>query len=443
MKGISAARKNYRGNTRAAAADAIGRIIQSRARIDQVIAAVCTEFSMQDRQFIAELVYGVVRWHLRLSFYLTGLLDRPLKAKHADISTLLLVGMYQIEFMRVARYAAVSQTVAGADVLGKPWARSLINAILRKFLVADGHIRTRQIDAAIRYSHPQWMVEMLEEQWPDDWQDILRNNNMRPVMVLRVNLNRCSVPQYLQLLKDQQIAASAAAAAPAAVVLHARMAPAALPGFTQGLVSVQNMASQMAAPALALQSGYRVLDACSAPGGKLTHMLELEPAVADMTALDISEIRCSEILDNLARMGQSARVMTADAAQPKNWWSGDRFDRILLDAPCSAVGVIRKHPDIKIHRRATDVMKSSAAQKRLLGALLPLLGPGGKLLYTTCSILRQENDDVIGAIVRHMPAVQVQPLDGSFGRATRFGRQRLPDSDHSDGFYYAMLTKES
>ncbi len=443
MKGVLAGRKNFRGNARAAAAAAIGLIVESRARIDQVIAAVCTEFSMRDRQFIAELVYGVVRWHLRLSFCLACLLDRPLKPKHADIFALLLVGLYQIEFMRVARYAAVSQTVAGADVLGKPWARSLINAVLRKFLAEGDRIRAGELDAAIEYSHPQWMVEMLAAQWPDDWQDVLCANNARPAMVLRVNCSRCSVPQYLQLLKDRQIAASAAAAAPAAVILQARMAPPALPGFAQGLVSVQNMASQMAAPALGLESGHRVLDACSAPGGKLTHMLELEPAVAEMVALDISETRCHEILDNLARMGQSARVMTADAGQPQSWWNGDQFDRILLDAPCSAVGVIRKHPDIKIHRRETDVAKSAAAQKRLLGALLPLLRPGGRLLYTTCSVLRQENDDVIGAMLERMPAVRVQSLDARCGRATRFGRQRLPDKDHSDGFYYAMLTKVS
>ena len=430
----------YRCNTRAAAASAVDQIVHSRTRLNQVLDAAASEFSSKDRQFIADVVYGVVRWYFLLSAYANHLLSHPLKGKHRDIFCLLLVGLYQIEYMRVPSYAAVSETVSGASVLGKSWARNLVNAVLRKFLLNRDSVLSIERDDSANYSHPQWIIDLLRKQWPDEWATILHANNMKPQMVVRVNPQKCSVSEYQDMLDRINIQADPDGISPYGIRLKDRIAVSKLPGFAEGFVSVQNSASQLAAPALDIQAGHRVLDACAAPGGKLTHMLELHPDTADTVALDISKTRCDEILDNLARVGKSAIVMTADAAQPKNWWNGKHFDRILLDAPCSALGVVQKHPDIKIHRCSADIVKSSNEQKRLLGALLPLLGAGGKLLYCTCSIVAAENDEVVDSVLHVSPGVTVEKLGTVFGRETKYGRQRLQGIDNSDGFYYSLLT---
>jgi len=431
----------YARNTRAACAIAVVRVVYRDCSLQRALREQADEFDSNDRAFISEVVLGVMRKFWLLSAYVDRLLKKKTRNKDLDIYCLMLVGIYQIEYMRVPNYAAVSETVSAAEALAKPWARNAINAVLRRFIDMSKQTKEIELTESARFSHPQWMIEALKTQWPQEYSKILHANNQKPELILRVNANRSTVQEYLHRLEQNGIAASADSVAPQGVRIHQKAAVSDLPGFSEGVVSVQNSASQLVVPLLDIAPGHRVLDACSAPGGKLLHMLELHGETSEISAIDISETRCGEIVDNLRRVGQSVTIMTADAAQPDKWWDAVPFDRILLDAPCSAFGVVRKHPDIKFHRRPEDINNASFQQRKLLSSLLGVLSKGGKLLYTTCSILREENDDVIGDVIAEHPEAEAIELEASLGRKTRFGRQRLQGVDSGDGFYYALLTR--
>lgn len=396
----------------------------------------------RDRALVQELCYGVMRWHLRLAAVIGRLMERPLKPGNDDIHCLLLLGLYQLIYMRVPAHAAISATVESCKHLKKPWATGLVNGVLRAFQRDAGALLAQvDRDAPARTAHPAWLLERLQRSWPDCWQALLDANNRHAPMTLRVNRRRIERDAYMEQLQQAGHAARIAPHAPAGITLEKPLDVAVLPGFAAGLVSVQDAAAQLAAPLLDVQAGQRVLDACAAPGGKTAHLLEVQPALQELVAIDSDAGRAARIDDNLRRLGLRARVVVADAAQPDAWWDGRAFDRILLDAPCSATGVIRRHPDIKYLRRRDDIDAVAGQQRRLLESLWPLLGSGGMLLYATCSVLAEENVTPIEQFLRSRDDVVERRIEAAWGHQCAAGRQILPGEDDMDGFYYACLQK--
>lgn len=396
----------------------------------------------RDRAFARELAFGVLRWWPRLDAMAGHLLEKPLKDKDLDIHIALLIGLYQLIYMRVPPHAAVSQTVAMAQQRRKPWAAGVLNAVLRRFERESQLINERtDKDEAAAFAHPTWLIDALRAAWPGDWQGILVQNNQRPPMALRVNAVHSTRAHYMQILEQASIAASAIPHTTHGVSLARAVDVDVLPLFREGGVSVQDGASQLAAAQLGLGPGLRVLDACAAPGGKAAHMLEAEPRLGELVVLDHDPARMRRLDETMARLGLEVTAICADATEPQRWWDDKPFDRILVDAPCSATGVIRRHPDIKLHRRAEDIRALADRQREILDALWPLLVRNGRLLYATCSVLPQENDNLVrGFVDRHGDAEPLAIAD-TWGRSTGRGRQLLPGECGMDGFYYAVLLK--
>ncbi len=398
----------------------------------------------RQRALAQELSYGTLRWYFLLEAVLGRLLKQALRNRDRDIHALLLVGLYQLLVLRMTAHAAVNETVEAVRGSGKRWAVSLVNGVLR-----SAQRRAAELLASVerepvaRWSHPDWWIAQLQRDWPRHWQQILEANNQRPPMVIRVNRLRSDRARYLEQLQRAGIAARALPHADTAVLLDAPVSVDQLPGFRAGLVSVQDGAAQLAAAQMQLAAGQRVLDACAAPGGKTGHILELAPKLDALVAIDSDTRRIEKIRDNLARLQLEAQLIAADAGDTRYWWDGRPFDRILLDAPCSASGVVRRHPDIKLLRRCEDVKTLARQQGRLLDALWPLLAPGGILLYVTCSVFRAENTEVVQAFKSRHADVQEVPLAAQWGIAQAAGRQILPGDQGMDGFYFARLTKIS
>jgi 16S rRNA (cytosine967-C5)-methyltransferase len=394
--------------------------------------------SAKDRAFIQALCYGVCRQYHRLDFILSQLLDKPLK--DADVRSLALVGLYQLKFMRVKPHAAVSETVLAARK--KPWAKSLINALLRTYLREQEGLEHKADKSQVAaLSHPEWLIKQIEQDWPEQAQEIMLENNQPPPMALRVNLAKNSREHYLQLLTGQGIAAESVSFCPSAIRLDKPVPVDLLPGFADGLASVQDAAAQLAAGLLDARPGHRVLDVCAAPGGKTAHILETQAQLKELVAVDIDGSRMQRVGENLQRLGLQAELVVGDAANPEAWWDGKLFDRILLDAPCSALGVIRRHPDIKLLRRADDIGPLQALQKTILQAVWPLLAPGGLMVYATCSILKQENEQQIqDFLAEHADAVELA-IVADWGVAGACGRQIFTGESAMDGFYYACIAK--
>jgi len=390
------------------------------------------------------LCYGCLRHHWQLRNWLTALLDKPLKKRDRIIESLLVVGIFQLNDTRVPDHAAVSATVEATRVLRRPKMAGLVNAILRNFLrkrIAD--VETQ--DEEVIYNHPQWLIERLRTDWPDSWQQILAANNAQAPMWLRVNAKKDTAETYQ---KTHAIEGALFPGIDQAIRLNEPRQVADLPGFMEGQVSVQDGAAQIAAAWLLAKGTGRVLDACAAPGGKTGHLLELMDDEADLTAIDVDDARLAGVRENLTRLGLSATVLVADASNTDGWWDGECFDQILLDAPCSATGVIRRHPDIKLLRRETDVAALAALQKSILSGLWKLLRPGGRLLYVTCSVLREEND----AVIQHFLQEQDDGVEDRVLHAYNIrdlmvekapGFQVLPGKEDMDGFYFACLEKVS
>ncbi|HET8551223.1 MAG TPA: 16S rRNA (cytosine(967)-C(5))-methyltransferase RsmB [Gammaproteobacteria bacterium] len=428
---------------RSLAAQVVAAVIARGTSLDEALAAALPQLDTPaDIGLLKELCFGTLRWRFRLEAPLAALVRRPLKARDADVHALLMVGLYQLVSLRVPDHAAVGETVAAAAALGKGWARGLVNATLRNFLRRrDALLAAADAAPVSRYAHPDWLIQRLKADWPDDWQAILAANNVRPPMTLRVN-RRLTTPETMQ----RELAAAGIDATPAppaadALTLVTPVDVERLPGFTAGALSVQDAGAQFAAVALDCAPGQRVLDACAAPGGKTCHILERTPELGECVALDVSAVRLDRLRQNLDRLALAATVLTGDARRPHDWWDGRPFDRILLDAPCSGSGVIRRHPDIKSLRRADDIDRLTAVQAQLLVALWPLLAAGGKLVYVTCSVLRAENEATIAAFLARQADACAVAMAG-FGRATGVGRQILPGDEGMDGFYYACLKKE-
>ena len=427
-------------NTRLIAAKVLTSVIRDgqslTAALNNTLGVVESD---KDRAFIQALCYGVCRNFHRLDYILSQMLDKPLN--DLDVTALALIGLYQLKFMRVKSHAAVSETVLAARK--KPWAKALINALLRSYLRGqEGFEQKADNVKSALVSHPDWLIQQIEQDWPMQAQQIFQQNNEQPPMALRVNLANISQDQYLQKLRDQGIEAEAVSFCRSAILLNKPAVVDILPGFSEGWVSVQDTAAQLAAELLDVQIGHRVLDVCAAPGGKAAHILEHQPKVRELVAVDIDKLRLQRVNDNFQRLKLSAKLIVGDASKPEDWWDGQLFDRILLDVPCSALGVIRRHPDIKLLRRAEDISTLQVLQQRIMTAVWPLLAPGGIMLYATCSILKQENEQQIEAfLATNANAIEV-PINADWGLVRRYGRQILTGESAMDGFYYALIRKE-
>ncbi|OGT19076.1 MAG: 16S rRNA (cytosine(967)-C(5))-methyltransferase [Gammaproteobacteria bacterium RBG_16_57_12] len=429
-------------NPRSLAARVLVQVLEEGRSLPAVLNAASREINTSETSLLRELCYGTLRWQRRLDGVLRPLLNKPLRRKDGDIHALLLIGLYQLMYLRIAPHAAVAETVAAAVALNKEWAKGLVNAVLRNYLRQAGELEARaDRQEEARYAHPAWLIEQLKQSWPACWQAILDANNERPPMTLRINRCRTTRDDYLVKLAQAGMAASVLPHVAEAIALERPVPVETLPGFAAGLVSVQDGAAQLAAHLMDLRPGQRVLDACAAPGGKTCHMRELEPALATLIALDSDAVRLSLIEENLKRLQLAATVVSGDAGTPAPWWDGMGFDRILLDAPCSATGVIRRHPDIKALRHAEDIAALAQTQHNLLEALWPLLVPGGRLVYATCSVLPRENEEQVQAfLARHDDAREIAPA-GDWGEPRPAGRQIFPGYGGMDGFYYACVEK--
>jgi len=427
---------------RAAAANVVQAIVDQHRSLDRALPEAVTEFHVSDadRGLVQELSYGVVRWYWRLEERARRLMQRAPRRKDRDVFMLLLVGLYQLDFLDIPAHAAVNETVNAAAALQKPWAKGLINAVMRR--AQNTPSNNEPFAGEAESSHPAWLADTIRNDWPGHAQQILAANNARPPMTARVNLARISRAAYLDDLASAGIAATADPRADAAIVITPPVSVSLLPGFGSGLVSIQDIAAQWAAPLVDARPGDRVLDACAAPGGKTAHLLERQESI-ELVAVEIDHERARMLQETLDRLGLVARIITADAAQPGAWWDGRPFQRILLDAPCSGTGVIRRHPDIKHLRQPADIERYACRQGSLLRSLWHLLEPGGRLLYVTCSILRRENDAVIAAFIASHTDAFTTPLDGIPGCATDHGVQVLPGIHDADGFYFSALTREN
>jgi 16S rRNA (cytosine967-C5)-methyltransferase len=430
---------------RASAARLVSQVLDRGRSLDDLLAADTDEGSA--RGLKRSLSYGTLRWHFRLIEILGQLCNRPLEGIAPELRALLEVGLFQLLSGGIAEHAAVAETVGATRVMGQARASGFVNAVLRRFQRERESVLARvDRDIAIRTAHPRWFVEALRRDCPGAWQATLDANNAHPPMWLRVNRMRADVDACAAELETAGWTVQGHAFAPDALRIDPPADVRSVPGFAEGRVSVQDAAAQLTVELLAPQAGERILDACAAPGGKTCHLLERVGGRAEVTALDISVPRLERIRENLRRLGLDARVEAGDLAQADPWWDRRPFDRILLDAPCSATGVIRRHPDIKVLRRAKDVPALARRQQELLRSAWRLLRPGGTLLYTTCSVLRAENEQVVSAFLADTGDADDETPSRSAGWPARSAgagpgyRVQVGEAD-MDGFYYACLVK--
>lgn len=424
-------------NLRALTAKAITQVLEHGVSLSQILPSLQAPLDDKDRALMQELCFGILRTLPQLEGYIRQLMAKPLTGKQRAVHYLLMVGIYQLAFTRIPPHAALSETVEGTVALKNPQLKGLVNGVLRQFqrqqqqLQADDH---RVMES--HCLHPSWLVKRLQKAYPDQALAIMDANNQRPPMWLRVNRTFHSRDHYLMLLAKADLVGYPHRTLPEAVRLETPCNVDRLPGFAQGWVTVQDASAQGCALLLDPQAGEDILDLCAAPGGKTTHILELAPA-ARVTAVDSDAQRIARVEENLQRLGQQARVIVGDGREPEQWSAGSTWDRILLDAPCSATGVIRRHPDIKWLRRDQDIAELTLLQKQILNAVWPRLKPGGTLLYATCSVLPEENREQIQAFLASHADAEL----GATGDAAQPGIQCLPAPDEGDGFFYAKISK--
>ena len=426
-------------DVRATAARVIGAVIGGLS-LNQVLPEKLNDVSERDRALLQQLSYGTLRQSPRLQAILRQLLDKPLRDKDRDVQGLLLCGLYQLDSTRVPDHAAVAATVDATRALKKHWAKGMTNAVLRRYLREREQL-TQALDEAAAASHPAWLFQKILTQWPAAAAAIIDANNQQPPMTLRVNRGQASRDDYVSSLKGHGIAAKAGCLSKHAIQLAVPIDVWDLPEFSAGRVSVQDEAAQMAALLLQAGAGERVLDACAAPGGKTCHILELQPELAELVAMDVDELRLQKVSENLQRLNLKATLITGDAASPPAALQPASFDRILVDAPCSASGVIRRHPDVKLLRRESDIAPLANQQLCILRGLWPLLKTGGTLLYATCSILDEENSQVIQRFLTEEGDAALFDTEMAGSESVTSGRQLLPSSGGTDGLFYAALQK--
>ena len=405
----------------------------------EIILSDSVECDVRDLPLYQELIRGSCRWFLALQLIVTPYLRKPFKAKDLDLEIILIIGLYQILLMRIDDHAAVNESVKLVRRLKKDWAKGLVNAVLRQ-VIRDG-VSIEQ--AQYVDSYPAWMQKKIAMDWPQHWPDIALTGNNRGPLTLRVDLRRNSTQVIVDALHEQSINASQHDIVESAITLEIPCDVTKLEVFNAGLVSVQDAAAQLAAGLLDCKPGMRVLDACAAPGGKTAHLLQRSDNL-ELIALDADALRLKRVEQNLVRIGVQAKLVCGDAANPASWHDGEKFDRILADVPCSGSGVIRRHPDIKLLRRERDISQLVSQQSKILTALWSLLKPGGLLLYSTCSIFKDENERQIERFVeKHDNCAEKSLKSVQWGEECSFGRQILPGEHNMDGFFYACLQKET
>lgn len=423
-------------NVRAAAAKVIYQVVDQGQSLSAALPLAQQDIKERDHALLQEICYGVLRWLPRLESITNALMDKPLKGKQRVFHHLILVGLYQLGYMRIPAHAAVAETVDATKTLKKTQLRGLINAVLRSYQRQKDALDEQSISHdAGKYGHPSWLLKLLKASYPDDYAAICEANNTKAPMWLRVNSQHHDRDTYRVLLDAEGIATELHPQAADALRLISPCDVTKLPGFSDGWVSVQDAAAQLAVDYLQPQAGELILDCCAAPGGKTVHIMERIPS-AQVVAIDCDENRLKRVHENLERLNLTAQVLCADARYPEQWWHGEKFDRILLDAPCSATGVIRRHPDIKWLRRGEDIAALALLQAEIFDAMWLQLKPGGTLVYATCSITPQENCDQVKAFLSR--TVDATLIDSDPASP---GRQILPGEEAMDGFYYAVLTK--
>jgi 16S rRNA (cytosine967-C5)-methyltransferase len=439
-------------SARALAAHAVARILREGVTLDAALHAALAGAADTLGPPVRSLSFGAVRGFYRHEALLARLLSQPVRSLDCLVRALLSVALFEIEDARTPEYAVVDAAVKTAKATDAARASGLINAVLRRYLR-----ERKSLDAEIarspatRHAAPIWLADRLRADWPVRWTQLLAAGDAQAPMWLRVDSRRGDAATTIEQLREAGIDARAEPRVPYAVMLDTPREVRDLPGFAQGLVSVQDLGAQCVAFPLQLEAGQRVLDMCAAPGGKTALIAEREPKLAQLTAVDVDPKRLNQVRENLERCGLQATLLAGDAAAPETWWDGVPFDRILLDAPCSALGVIRRHPDIRLRKSPADIDKLPLLQARMLAAAWRMLAPGGSLVYATCTVTRSENRDLIDAFLKGTPTAAIVPVDTwhagetpwpGFGEADAFGRQILPGEAAADGFYYAALTKQ-
>lgn len=428
--------KKFHSNIRAICAQAIFNVLEDGQSLSTALTLSSHKIAEKDRALVQEICFGVMRVLPELNFYIHTLMSKVLTGKNRVLHYLLLVGIYQILYTRIPEHAAVGETVNAVNELKKSALKGLVNGVLREFLRQQASLQQKFIQDNKQQTsqtlHPSWLLNRLKQAYPQQWQNIINANNQKPPMWLRVNLNHYSVSEYQQLLAEQQIESEDFADLPCAIRLLSPVNVTKLPFFAEGAVTVQDLSAQYAAYLLAPKNGEQILDMCAAPGGKTTHILEIAPK-ANLLAVDVDASRAKRIEENLARLKQVAEVKVGDGLTPEKWCSGRQFDRILLDSPCSATGVIRRHPDIKWLRRDSDIAQLTELQHAILTNIWSYLKTDGTLVYATCSILPDENKFQIERFLKENSNAQ---LMGDM-------KQFLPTAQGGDGFFYAVLKKSS
>jgi len=418
----------------------------------------------RDRGLANEIVNGVLRWRWQLEFFTSKLLAKALKKKDIDVQLILLMALYELKECRTPDYAVINDAVELSRKAGKKWASGLVNAVLRRFTREKEELIDSMKDGQAIYSHPRWILEKIKVDWPESWKQILDANNQRPAFWLRVNQKQYNCQAYKKLLAENDIESDISALpkrfGDSALKLSQGLDVRTLPGFSDGAVSVQDVGAQLTAELLNISEdtisedkvsgvniaeNMQVLDLCAAPGGKTCHLLERYDEIEKVVAVEIEESRMVRVTENLQRLKLESRaeLIVADASEYKQWWSGDKFDRILIDAPCSASGVIRRHPDIKILRRETDIAPLVALQADILHAAWQMLKSGGELLYVTCSVFKDENQNQIQEFLSHHKDASEIKIDADWGETCDHGRQLFPGEFDADGFYFCRLKKLS
>ena len=424
----------------------LNQVIHGKRSLDRAIEQAHKDIDDNEKPLLTNICYGTLRFYWELKAKIDQLLSQPLKKKDKIIENLLQSAIFQIDKTRIPDHAVVSQTVEASRKLNKGHFSSLINGILRTYLRSDRDIE--KITEEIKFNHPNWMIEKIKQDWPLNWEQILKKNNDRAPMWLRVNQKKIETKKYLkQFLTDEsKIEADNMQLNDYAICLKTPISVKYLPGFEEGYVSIQDGAAQLAVEVLLENKSGRILDACAAPGGKTAQLIENIDSTSTVTAIEIDSERAELINENLLRLGHSTEVIVDDANDIESWWDSIFFDLILLDAPCSSSGVIRRHPDIKHLRRKDDIYTFQKKQLKIISAIWKILAPKGRLLYVTCSIFKEENDEVMNQFLEKHDNVALQDLllnNNILEKMikTRYGYQLFPGTINTDGFYFSCLKK--
>jgi 16S rRNA (cytosine967-C5)-methyltransferase len=424
------------------------QVVSNGRSVNDILANDQHSIQPQHKSLAKQLLFGCLRYFHQLKTISDNLLEKPFKAKDQDLLIIIILGLYQLKYLSTPDHAAISESVELSRSINKKWAAGLINGVLRRYQrEADELTQSLSKSLQFQYSHPGWMVKKLQQDWPHEFADLLQQNNIQAPMFIRVNSVKNDRQQYLTKLEQANIAAQPHAVATNALLLEQAVDVMALPGFIDGDVTVQDAAAQLPIELLDLQPQQKVLDGCAAPGGKTTHILQSQPTVA-LTSVEMSARRAEKISQTLSRMQMQCQLKVADITDIDSWWDGQLFDRILLDVPCSASGVIRRNPDIKVHRKVTDIKPLLAIQAEILAKCWALLKPNGILVYATCSVFKDENQHQMNQFLQNhqaetvdlAPEIAAQLASNAQSRAS-IGYQIFPGDNQMDGFYFCGLRK--